>query len=108
MSWLFLALATAFNSAGNVLIKMSAQEGGGLSPYLTPTFIIGAGLFGLNLIAYTKAQTTIPLSVAYSLLMGGTMVAVTLFGVYYFQEAMTGVKLAGLAFVFLGVVLLVL
>ena len=108
ISWFFLIVATLFNSIGNILIKVSSQSSNGtlLSPYLKLSFIIGVLFFGLNLLAYTKAQTQIPLSTAYSVLMGGTMIVISITGVLLFNEQITLVKFVGMVAILFGVYLL--
>lgn len=104
MSWVFLFTAVILNSAGNILIKASAQpDVQGISMYLSVPFISGAMLFGLNLVAYAKAQTTIPLTVAYCVLVGSSVIVVSLYGFIILKEVINFSKIGGMLLMLLGI-----
>ena len=104
MSWFFLFIAVVLNSAGNILIKESAQtEAQGIVLYLSIPFVSGAFLFGMNLLAYTKAQTTIPLTVAYCIMVGASMLIISIYGYFVLKETINYIKISGMILILIGI-----
>ena len=105
---LALVAAILANSAANILIKKAGMSSaGGLSLYLNVWFIGGLGLFGLNLLAYTYALKTISLSVAYPLLIGGSLLIITWIAHQNSGEVLAPQHYAGIALILLGATLIV-
>ena len=108
MSWLFLFIAVLLNSGGNILIKASAQSNAsGLAMYLSLPFLVGCILFGMNLLAYAKAQTTIPLTIAYCVLVGLSVLIISVYGSVVLKESLNFMKIIGMVTVLTGIYLLV-
>jgi multidrug transporter EmrE-like cation transporter len=103
-----LAVAILANSLANVLIKRSSGvHGSGLQLYLNRWFVGGCALFGINLLFYTYALKSLPLSCAYPLMVGGTLMLVTLFACLEFGEPMSLLRVSGMGFILLGATLVV-
>ena len=64
------------------------------------------GVQGTGLLFFSVALTGIPLSIAYPVLIGGSMVFVTLLAAIWFKERLTTRHLLGMALILLGMVLL--
>ena len=107
-SWIFLVFAVVCNITANLFVKQSnhLNPEGGLTVYLSPWFIVGLGLYGINLISYTKALNTLPISVAYPSLVGGTMTGICILAALLYGETLTVTKIAGMASIFVGIYLL--
>lgn len=99
MSWVFLAIAIGFNCMANVLIKMTT--GGGqaslFQQFFSP-FFIGAGmLYVINLAFYALAVRTLPMAVAYPVLVGVTAVSLTVVTSALFGETLNIWNYLGIA-----------
>ena len=107
MGWLALAAAVVFNTLGNFCVKRfsTSTEINHITDYLAPSFVLGICCFGLNLLLYAKALKTIPLTIAYPIMIGVTMSGLTLFGIFAFAERFTLRDTLGLAFVAAGIAL---
>lgn len=106
--WLFLTLAILCNSLANVLIKHAATvpSEGVAGLYLSWPFILGVLLFVTNLIFYTRALVTLPLSVSYPVLIGASLIGINLLAVIWFGEHLGTREYIGAALVVVGIVLL--
>ena len=105
MGALFLILAIMFNSAANALFKFAS----GLPEWDTQKI----GLFGLSLflglvntLLYIKALETIELSIAYSVLSAASIVVIVLISLVVFKEGMSVQKIAGLATICVGLLMM--
>jgi small multidrug resistance pump len=108
MNWGFLAAAILFNVAGNLLMKKFALDHPikGVLSYANPFFLIGGALFGINLVLYAKAVQSIPLVVAYPILVGTSILLVALAATLFFAEKVTPSMIGGMVLIFSGMVLL--
>ncbi|MFO1152831.1 MAG: SMR family transporter [Rhodospirillales bacterium] len=61
---------------------------------------------GTGLLFFSVALTGIPLSIAYPVLIGGSMVFVTLLAAIWFKERLTARHFAGMVLILVGMVLL--
>lgn len=109
MHWLLLAIAVLFNVAGNLTMKHFATTTVISSPlsYIAPWFILGALLFGLNLVAYAKAIQNIPLVAAYPILVGSSTILLGGASVFVFSENVLPMMVAGIGFITAGILLVV-
>jgi small multidrug resistance pump len=100
MHWLYLALAITLELAGTISMKAS----GGFQR-LGPAalmFVFYASCFSFLSLALRK----IDVSVAYAIWSGLGTALIGVVGVLWFRESMSPMKIAGLALVIAGVVLL--
>ena len=107
IAWATLLFAIAGNAAANILIKRAGMQASDGFLYFQPAFLIGVVLFGLNLISYTFALKTLPISLAYPTLLGGTLILVLLASVQMFGETLTLTRLAGSVLILIGVLMVV-
>ncbi len=68
--YLFLAVATVFNAAGQLLLKTAAlrsvgASGGAIAAFLSPYFLVGVTALGSSMILWLLALRTIPMTVAH-------------------------------------------
>lgn len=107
-AWAFLAVAIAFNTLGNLLLKKAgmAEVSSRFELFLSWAFVLGGLLFGLNLLAYTQAQAGLALSVGYPVLIGLSMIGVAAGASYFFGEVITPMKLGGIALILVGIAML--
>ena len=104
--WLSLALAIATSLAGQVLLKSGATADGG---FVTQLFslqtVLGLGLYGGAALLYIVALRRLPMSVALPCTAASYVVAVMI-GHFAFGEALGAQKIAAVALISLGVVML--
>lgn len=108
MGWVFLGIAIFFNSLGNILIKENAKQNhAGFDEFFNLFFLCAILFFGMNLIAYSKAQATLPLPIAYSILIGGSFVVILIYDHLFFQEVYDLSNIFGMLLIIIGIILLV-
>lgn len=109
MAWIFLLIAIAFNSAGSLLLKQANQltREGMLSIYFTWPFLFGMAAYGFNMLFYAKALGGLPLSVAYQVLVGVSILSVTVGAYLFFGERLSPWGWLGTALVIAGLILIV-
>ncbi len=113
MYYLFLILALSFNSIANILMKIGAKNihffnelsliDGILKNYI---LLIGLFCFGLNIIFYTISLSKINLTIAYPILVGGSVIIISLFSFLYLKESINLYQILGIIFVIAGISLL--
>lgn len=115
MTWIFLLVAIIGNATANILMKMAAQQMGGLSlsvsgikTFLT-TPLIWAGLicFGITLMLYTYVLSKINLNIAYPLMTSLGFLIVATFSVFYLQESLSWLQIMGMILVVGGLSMIV-
>ncbi len=105
--WVCLALAIIFNNGANFLLKaLSDEVGASIGLFFSLDFIIAAGCYGVGFLAYVKALAGLPLSLAYPVLVGGSLLAVAIAGAIGFGGAVSGLQIFGMALIFIGVTLI--
>lgn len=108
---LILVLLAGINScAGNLLLKASrkgiAADAGFIQKMLSPLFIAGMFFYVVNVVLFAKALESAEVSVAYPVLAASGFAFLTIAAYFIFNEPLTATKLAGLAVVTAGIVLL--
>ncbi len=95
--WVFLLIAAGFNMGANLLLKNAGDNSVSSATmlYFSWGFVIAVGLFGLNLVAYSQALRTIPVSVAYPTLVGLSTLLLAIFSITFFGDQMNISRLAG-------------
>ena len=111
MVYLLLIGALLLNSIANILLKTAASMP---TPRvftfwsLISTYhmaIFGLILFACNAVLYFFALKSLPLSVAYPVMIGGSFLIVSIYAWLYFQEHMTVPLIFGYILIFVGVLL---
>ena len=107
-AWAIFAGAILCNILGNFFIKRfsAAVSIEGVLDYLSPGFIAGMCFFGAGLLLYARALKDIPISLAYPIMIGITMTALSLVAVLSFGERFGPRDAIGAVFVLVGVALL--
>ena len=110
LAWLALGAAICTSLIGQVLLKAGASgsvaaEAGFIDQLFRWQTILGLGCYGGAALLYIVALRRIPMSVALPC-TAASYVAVALIGHFMFGEALGGQKLAALAMICGGVVLL--
>lgn len=104
--WVALAAAICTSLAGQVLLKSGAVgDGGFLTQLFRPATMGGLVLYGGAALLYIVALRKIPMSVALPC-TAASYVAVAIIGYFAFGEPLGAQKLAALALICGGVVLL--
>jgi multidrug transporter EmrE-like cation transporter len=103
LSWFALFLTIGCSAGGNALANWS-HHFSGLKRLIVLGTAIGVHVAGL--VCFSLALTRIPLGIAYPVLIGGSMVAVTLIAVVWFRERLSRQHVFGLSLIIVGMVLL--
>lgn len=105
LHWGALALAIATSMAGQTLLKAGASAPSFVAQLFDMRTIIGLGLYGGSALLYIVALRKIPMSVALPC-TAVSYVAAALIGHYAFAEPLGVPKIAGIAMICLGVLML--
>ncbi|MFC0384496.1 DMT family transporter [Muricoccus vinaceus] len=104
--WVALAFAIATSIAGQILLKSGATgEGGFVTQLFRSHTVVGLGLYGGAALLYIVALRRIPMSVALPCTAFSYVIAVMV-GHFAFGEALGAQKIAAVALISLGVVML--
>jgi small multidrug resistance pump len=106
MTWPMLFGAIAISMVGQTLLKAGAQADTFLHQLLDWWTLIGLGLYGLSAMFYMVALRRIPMSVALPSTATSYVVA-ALIGHFAFGEPLGYIRIAAIALISGGVVLLV-
>lgn len=104
--WIALALAICTSLAGQVMLKSGAVgEGNFIAQLFRPSTMVGLVVYGSAALLYIVALRKIPMSVALPC-TAISYVAAALIGYFFFGEALGPQKMAALALICAGVVVL--
>ena len=116
MGYVFLCIALTLNAAGSILLKIGTGRLGnleglslwdiGLRVATNYYIVIGLLSFGLNVVFYMTALSKLNLSIAYPIMMTGGVVIISLFSVFVLRETLTGLQVAGIVCIVLGIIFL--
>lgn len=111
-SYILLAIALTLNAVANVFLKVgSARLPAWSEPALLPRLftnpylLLGIVLFALNVLVYAAALARLNLSVAYPVMVAGSMIVVVVLSATCLKEVVTPVQLSGIALLILGILL---
>jgi multidrug transporter EmrE-like cation transporter len=113
MPYVLLLSAVAVNALANVLLKMASAKGvswsleGGLLALVARNglLLVALAVFAANVLLYFAALRSLPLSVAYPIMVAGTFVLVNGAGALMLREAVAPAQLLGYLLIVLGVAL---
>jgi multidrug transporter EmrE-like cation transporter len=112
MPYLLLIMAFAVNGLATVFLKLNALRGAGFSGGVSIETITGnaylfsaLALFGTNIILYYLALRSVPLAIAYPIMVTGTFLVVGLASLLIFHEHISGPQVAGYLLVLTGITL---
>jgi small multidrug resistance pump len=100
MGWVYLAAAIGFEIAGTISLKLSAGFTR-LAPAIAVVVFYGVCFSALGL-----ALKTVPVSVAYAVWSAVGIAVLAAVGMIWFREPVSALKLAALAVIVAGVVML--
>jgi multidrug transporter EmrE-like cation transporter len=113
MAYIYLALAFVMNSMANVLLKLAAMKGFSFSEVLKGRISSGevyiglaAVLFAANLAFYVLTLRSLPLSVAYPIMIGMTFL-ITSSVALALGERITPLHIIGFLLIMLGIIAIV-
>jgi len=112
MTLVLILISVVLGAAGQVLLKMGALRVCGVTDVglllwrivTNPHILVGFGLYGVASILWIVVLSRAPLSLAYPLLSLGYVI-VLLASAYVFGEAIPVVRVAGIAAILVGLVL---
>lgn len=113
MAYLFLSLAFTLNAVANVLLKIGATRGLSLSGSLVSLIannwqlIVGLTLFALNAIFYILALRTVPISVAYPVMVLMGFILINGYALTMLHESLGPLQVFGYALMIVGLLLVV-
>ncbi len=100
MPWVLLFIA----SVCEVIFAVAMKQAQGFTK-LVPSIVVILGAAG-GIFFLTMALKSLPLSIGYPIWTGVGMVGTVVLGLIMFNEPLSALKVAGIAFVFIGVVML--
>ncbi len=109
---LFLIIAFILNGTANVLLKAGAQKGivfNGFSLSIITSnylFIIGLFCFALNALFYFLALRSMPISVAYPIMVGASFLIINSFALLQFGEKISPLQIVGYGFLIIGIIMI--
>ena len=119
LGWGLLVISVCFNALGAIVIKWKLNEIGkiefesfrkimdyGLIFLKSPLVVISVILFFASPFLFGVALSRLPLLIAYPVQIGLNFLLVLLFSVFFLSESITPVKLAGILFIMVGVIML--
>jgi small multidrug resistance pump len=113
MKWLILALAIAANASASALVKMAMTPPRRFPSLADPMAALanwplwlGLACYGTGFLLYAAALVSLPLNVAYPVLVSGSVVAVALLAAVLFREPFYWTTIIGIVLVMTGVVLI--
>lgn len=115
MAYLALILAFVANAVANVLLKVGADRGlsldfsQGLGKLLLANayLIGGVALFAVNVVFYVIALRSLPLTLAYPVMVGMSFLIASSLAVFYLHESLGWPHLLGYLLILLGATLIV-
>ncbi|HWB33729.1 MAG TPA: hypothetical protein VG753_00175 [Candidatus Paceibacterota bacterium] len=115
MPYIYLFLAFVINALASILLKVDAasaplslDRGVGALILEHKLLIAGLAAFGINVILYWLALKSLPLTVAYPVMVGGSFVIVLGYAALALHEGVSIWQLAGYVLIFTGILLVLL
>ncbi|RCX32293.1 hypothetical protein [Thioalbus denitrificans] len=112
MGYLLLTVALTFNAVANILLKLGAGRLGALGEpgfagrlLVNYQLLAGLALFALNVVFYAAALSRLNLSVAYPVMMGGSLFIVVTVSILLLREPVSATQVTGLVLLVLGMTL---
>jgi len=98
MAYALLAAAFLINGAANILLKAASARG------FAPSLELGLGLaaFAVNVMFYFAALRSLPLSLAYPVMVAGSFLLVNGYAAVILREKLGPAQVAGYALIILG------
>ncbi|NVP02948.1 hypothetical protein HWA77_22315 [Photobacterium damselae subsp. damselae] len=97
-----ISLAVGLNIFANFSMKKSYLVGSQNYLYL----LLALGSLGISFIFYSMALKCVPVSIGYIMLTAGSLIGITLVGVFVFHENLSNQVILGLGLVLIGLVII--
>jgi len=113
MAYLYLASALLLNAIANILLKVGASRQmsteGSLFAILASYWPVGLGivLFALNVVLYFLALRSLPISLAYPVMVVGGFLLINSYAVFFLKEEISTTQIVGYLCIVAGVLLVV-
>ena len=104
IGWLALAISILCSGGGNILAKISRRKRENQRHLFV---LVSLSCYALGLITYPLSLTALPLSVAYPMLIGGSVSVVALFAVSLLGERLLPAQVVGLMAIIVGAAFLI-
>lgn len=108
----YLIIAFLLNGAANIFLKVGAMSSGKIFPFRFPEtlienryFFLGLVLFALNVFFYGASLKSLPLSVAYPVMVGASFLLVNGYASLWLNEKMTPMQMVGYVCIVAGILL---
>lgn len=111
MGYVYLLLALSLNALANILLATGARRGITLSGSIPEILsanaaaIAGLAFFAANVGLYFLALRSLPVSVAYPIMVGTGFLLVNGYGYFVFGEGISPLQILGYGAIVLGIVL---
>lgn len=109
-AFFLLALAAAFSTAGNLILKVSKTTNLDFLPLwlieLKPLFFIAVIFYMLNLLVFSKALEILPVNVSYPVLASLGFIMLAFSSSLLLQETLTWIQIWGLVVIIIGIFML--
>lgn len=108
MSYFWLALSALCSVIASIALKEGAHHGMGNEGVLRASegllpYVIAIGSYGMGFGLYALALRELELSLAYPLMVAISIAGVLAYGIFFGNEAVTGVRLIGAALIAVGI-----
>ncbi|MGZ9187738.1 MAG: DMT family transporter [Candidatus Binatia bacterium] len=106
-AWFNLVAAVSLLNAGNLLLDNVAKKSGmALHLFLSPAFFLALACLGSAFLFYVRSLARLPLAVAYSVMVGVSLIIVAVANYYWLGTTLERTQLLGIIVLFVGVVLI--
>tara|TARA_Y100000591_G_C21700734_1_gene628172 strand:- start:525 stop:878 length:354 start_codon:yes stop_codon:yes gene_type:complete len=109
-SYFYLIIAAALSTLGNLTLKLSKTNHIDYLPSwvndMNPLFFIAVFFYMLNLLAFSKALETMPVSIGYPVLASLGFVMLAISSIFVFKETLSVIQFWGIITVSLGIFML--
>ena len=112
MALLYITIAFILNAAGNILFKVAANRGivfhGSLINLFSKNYILifGFVLYAINALFYALALKSLPLSIAYPIMVVMSLLIITIFSISFLHENINTIQIIGYLLLVLSVFLI--
>lgn len=113
MPIIYLLLAFTFNGVANIILKVAANRGLNLSSHHPVDLIsrhslllLGLVIFATNVIFYFLALRSIPISIAYPVMVVASFLIINAYAVWGLGEVITPGQIVGYLLLVLGLVMI--
>lgn len=106
--YLFLIFSVVFNVAANFTLKafVASRHPDFITQMKMFMFYLAVVFFGINFLFYAKALQNIPISLAYPIVVGLSVVGLVILSMIFLNERLTLFRGAGILCIVIGIILI--